>query len=118
MSRPDARTPDAPHEAADTDSRLLLLSDADNVLVARQSIAAGETMRVSGIPVRTQKEILLGHKVARQAIAENEKVRKYGAPIGSATRAIAVGEHVHVHNMKSDYTRTHVIDASDEEKSK
>jgi hypothetical protein len=27
-------------------------------------------------------------------------------PIGSATRDIAVGEHVHLHNMKSDYIDT------------
>lgn len=110
--------PDAPHEVTDTDSRLLLLSDTDNVLVARQPIAASETIRVSGVSVRTEKEILLGHKVARQAITENGKVYKYGAPIGSATSAIAIGEHVHVHNMKSDYTKTHIIDASNEEKSK
>jgi hypothetical protein len=30
-------------------------------------------------------------------------VLKYGLPIGSATRAIAAGEHVHVQNLKSDY---------------
>ena len=29
------------------------------------------------------------------------------APIGSATQAIEAGEWVHVHNMKSDYIRTH-----------
>lgn len=118
MDKPGASRPGAPHEADGTDGRLLLLSDADNVLLARQPIAAGETILVSGIPIHTEKDILLGHKVARRAIAENEKVRKYGAPIGSATRAIEAGEHVHVHNMKSDYTRTHVIDASDEEKSR
>ena len=33
----------------------------------------------------------------------SEKVLKYGLPIGSATRDIAAGEHVHVQNMKSDY---------------
>jgi len=27
--------------------------------------------------------------------------------IGSATRDIAVGEHVHLHNMKSDYLPTY-----------
>ena len=37
---------------------------------------------------------------------------KYGAPIGSATAAIAAGEHVHVHNMKSDYTPTYQLDAA------
>jgi hypothetical protein len=110
--------PEAEVSPAESDGRLLLLSDADNVLVARRPIAAGETILVSGVPVHIDKAILLGHKIARQAIASNEKVRKYGAPIGSATRTIAIGEHVHVHNMKSDYTKTHVIDASDEEKSR
>lgn len=104
--------------AADHDPRLLLLSDKDNVLVVRQAIAAGETIHVAGFAIVTQKTILLGHKIARSSIAENEKIRKYGAPIGSATRQIEIGEHVHVHNMKSDYTKTHVIEASEEEKSK
>ncbi|MGH6860096.1 MAG: UxaA family hydrolase [Phyllobacterium sp.] len=104
--------------ATDHDPRLLLLSDKDNVLVARQAIAAGETIRVAGVAIVAQKAILLGHKIARGTIAESEKIRKYGAPIGSATRRIDVGEHVHVHNMKSDYTKTHVIEASEEEKSK
>ena len=48
----------------------------------------------------------LGHKVATRAIAAGEKVVKYGAPIGSAMRAIAQGEHVHTHNLRSDYLPT------------
>jgi len=40
------------------------------------------------------------------AIAQGEKVCKYGCPIGSATRPIEVGQHVHVHNLKSDYFPT------------
>jgi urease beta subunit len=32
---------------------------------------------------------------------EGDKVIKYGAVIGQATRPIRVGDHVHVHNMKS-----------------
>jgi hypothetical protein len=110
------RTADSPE--AESDPRLLLLSPKDNVLVARQKIEAGETMRVAGTAIAAEKTILLGHKIACCAIAEGEKVMKYGAPIGSATRRIEPGEHVHVHNMKSDYTRTHVIEASDEEKSR
>lgn len=43
-----------------------------------------------------------GHKYARRAIAEGENVIKYGMPIGHATRAIAVGEHVHVHNLATN----------------
>ena len=35
---------------------------------------------------------------------------KYGAPIGVATEGIAPGSHVHVHNMKSDYTPTYHLE--------
>lgn len=92
------------------DPRLLLLSDRDNVLVARQRIEAGEAVVISGMACILGKTLMLGHKLARLPIAEGEKVVKYGVPIGSATRMIGVGEHVHIHNLKSDYTRTHVID--------
>ena len=43
-----------------------------------------------------------GHKYALRDIAEGENVIKYGMPIGHATRAIAKGEHVHVHNVKTN----------------
>jgi hypothetical protein len=96
-------------EPAQTDPRLLLLSSADNVLVARGKITAGETVAIEGAPVRLAITISLGHKIARRAIAPGEKIIKYAAPIGSATARIARGDHVHVHNVKSDYTPTHVL---------
>jgi hypothetical protein len=37
-------------------------------------------------------------------------VRKYGVPIGSVTKPIAAGEHVHVHNLASNYTPTYTLD--------
>ena len=43
-----------------------------------------------------------GHKYARRDIAEGENVIKYGMPIGHATCAIKKGEHVHVHNVKTN----------------
>ena len=43
-----------------------------------------------------------GHKYALRDIAEGEDVIKYGMPIGHAVRAIAKGEHVHVHNVKTN----------------
>ncbi len=43
-----------------------------------------------------------GHKYAIRAIAAGEDVVKYGMPIGHATVDIAVGEHVHVHNVKTN----------------
>jgi hypothetical protein len=41
-----------------------------------------------------------GHKVALRAIGAGEPVVKYGVAIGVATRPIAEGEHVHVHNCR------------------
>ena len=43
-----------------------------------------------------------GHKYARRAIKQGEDVIKYGMPIGHATCDIAEGEHVHVHNLKTN----------------
>ena len=43
-----------------------------------------------------------GHKYALRDIAEGENVIKYGMPIGHATGLIRKGEHVHVHNVKTN----------------
>ena len=43
-----------------------------------------------------------GHKYALRDIAEGENVVKYGMPIGHASCAIKKGEHVHVHNVKTN----------------
>ena len=91
------------------DPRLLLLSEKDNVLIVCRRIEAGETILMGGASYVVDKTVALGHKLARCPIAPGDKVVKYGVPIGSATEAIAPGEHVHVHNLKSDYTKTHVI---------
>lgn len=43
-----------------------------------------------------------GHKYALRPIAAGENVVKYGMPIGRATEPIAPGEHVHVHNVRTN----------------
>ena len=43
-----------------------------------------------------------GHKYALRPIAKGENVVKYGMPIAHATRDIAPGEHVHVHNIATN----------------
>jgi hypothetical protein len=86
--------------------RLLRLAPADNVAVAVGALQAGQTAWLDGAPVPLLDPICAGHKVAIAAIAQGQKVFKYGCPIGSATQAIRVGQHVHVHNLKSDYLPT------------
>jgi len=96
-----------------TDPRLLLLSAGDSVLVLRDQIAAGETVMVEGLTVAFPQALGLGHKIARLPIAAGEAVIKYGAPIGRASRAIAPGDHVHLHNLVSDYTPTYALNTGD-----
>jgi hypothetical protein len=86
-----------------TDKILLRLSPNDNVFVLIKSMPAGATFRLRGQVFHMEKSLGLGHKIAVRHIRPGEKIYKYGAPIGSATRDIQPGEHVHVHNMKSDY---------------
>jgi altronate dehydratase len=88
------------------DPRLLRLHPADNVLTVIATLEAGDTLRFGDDVVNVPVQLPLGHKVAARAIAAGEKIIKYGAPIGSASQAIAPGEHVHTHNLSSDYLPT------------
>ena len=92
------------------DPKLLLLDPADNVLVAIQTLDAGVTVIVSGHSLQVPSRLTLGHKLAARAIRAGEKIFKYRVPIGSATSDIAVGEHVHLHNMKSNYLPTYTLE--------
>jgi hypothetical protein len=89
------------------DERLLLLSPADNVLVAICAIECGSSLTVGGKTIPVVERIPLGFKVSARDISTGEKIFKHGASIGSATRDISAGSTVHVHNMKSDYLPTY-----------
>ncbi len=84
------------------DPRSIRLSPDDNVIVAVDQIPPGSA--VAGVSAR--ERILRGHKMAVAAIAPNEPVRKYGQIIGFASKPIAPGEWVHVHNVSMhDFAR-------------
>lgn len=89
--------------------KLLRLSTADNVLVATTQVEAGLASINGGGVIEVISPVTLGHKIAARPITRGEKIIKYGVPIGSATTDIAAGDHVHIHNMKSDYTPTHAL---------
>lgn len=91
---------------ASIDPRLLRLHPADNVLTVIATLEAGEWIRVGEVDVVVPARLRLGHKIAARALAMGEKIVKYGAPIGSAVCAIGAGEHVHTHNLRSDYLPT------------
>ena len=46
-------------------------------------------------------DIPLGHKLAIKPLAQGDTVIKYGVDIGRTIRTIGLGEHAHVHNIKT-----------------
>ena len=62
--------------------------------------------------VTAVEHIPFGHKFALRALRAGDPVIKYGARIGTATQDIVPGEHVHLHNMRSDFDeRASTLDA-------
>jgi len=96
--------------AASHSPATLRLAASDNVVVLVRSVAAGESIMIEGREVRLSQPLGLGHKLACRPIAAGEKIIKYGVAIGSATRDIALGEHVHLDSMQSDYLPTFTHD--------
>ncbi len=82
--------------------RAVLLRNDDNVAVAARPIPQGALLTLGGQCVEVREPIGLGHKVALREIGAGEPVRKYAQIIGFASRPIAAGSHVHVHNLKAD----------------
>ncbi len=78
-----------------------MISAYDNVATALEPLPAGGTVQVGDASITLLEDIPRGHKVALRAIASGEPVVKYGSPIGTASRAIAAGAHVHTHNVVS-----------------
>ena len=88
-------------------SPFLLLHPDDNVLVCRRHALPGETVEIDGARVVLPHDIQVGHKIARGDLIIGDKVIKYGAPIGSMTASVQRGGHIHMHNMQSDYIKSH-----------
>ena len=82
--------------------RFLKINKVDNVCVALDNLAKGETIDVEGQSVTLVEDVATGHKVALQDIAEGENVVKYGYPIGHATKAVKAGEWIHTQNLKTN----------------
>lgn len=85
------------------DVTALRLDSDDNVVCLLRAHEGGErAVLEDGSAIALIGPAPLGHKVAAMPIAEGAPVIKYGAPIGHATRPIAAGEHVHLHNLAGD----------------
>jgi (2R)-sulfolactate sulfo-lyase subunit alpha len=53
------------------------------------------------VKIQALTEIPIGHKLAIRPLAAGDTVIKYGVDIGRAVKPVRVGEHLHVHNLKT-----------------
>jgi altronate dehydratase small subunit len=84
--------------------RAIVLDRRDNVATLIDTGGAGESCALQGEAeggVALGQDVPFGHKVCVRAAAAGDPIVKYGQVIGHASRAIGVGEHVHVHNVES-----------------
>ena len=88
--------------------RAVVMDPKDNVATALTALERGDDIEIISasremVAKITAKEALpLGHKIAFAPIPKKDLVIKYGATIGRTTKDISAGEHVHIHNVKSD----------------
>jgi altronate hydrolase len=74
------------------------LNAADDVVIACRDLEPGTMLLAEKLSCA--ERIPAGHKVATRAITVGEPVRRYNQIIGFATKPIAPGQHVHVHNLE------------------
>ena len=80
------------------------VSPQDNVATLLVDAVANDHVAVLGQASLVALEpITRAHKIALTAIPAGGAVIKFGAPVGHATRAIAAGAWVHLHNLASNY---------------
>lgn len=90
-----------------TGRRALKHQDGDAVAIAVTDIAAQDVVEVGcpgdgrAMKITASTAIPFGHKLALTAVDKGDAVLEYGTVIGTATRRIGVGDHVHTHNLTS-----------------
>ena len=82
--------------------KVLILDARDNIAVCLADLAEGDVIKQDDITITVKNKIPRGHKIATREIAKNDGIIKYGERMGHAVAPIAIGEHVHVHNILGD----------------
>ncbi|NJI79338.1 UxaA family hydrolase [Clostridioides difficile] len=84
----------------------VIIDEKDNVAVAIEAIGKNSeiSFKLKDKTVKTitaLDDITIYHKLAIKDMAEGDKVTKYGENIGEANQEIKIGQHVHIHNVRS-----------------
>ena len=89
--------------------KILILDSRDNIAVCLADLAEGDVVEQDDITITVKNRIPRGHKIATKSIAKDEGIIKYGERMGHAISPIAIGEHVHVHNILGDRLSTEQV---------
>ena len=81
---------------------VLRVNKSDNVGVALEDLIPHERVEIEGSFITIRENIARGHKISLKNIFQGKDVIKSGYQIGHATGFIEAGEHVHVHNLKTN----------------
>jgi len=91
-----------------TQTDLIIHDEKDNVAVVvikkttkNQDCIGWVMENDKTIKIKSNHEILLGHKIALIDFKEGDTILKYGNDIGKVVAPIKKGDHVHVHNVKT-----------------
>jgi len=88
-------------------TRSFRISPQDNVATLLDDLKSPGPVRILGAEVAgdltASEPIALGHKIAIIDIPNNTPIIKFGVPIGRASKPIATGQWVHLHNCASNF---------------
>ena len=82
--------------------KLIRISPRDNVAVALQDIAKGETITTDEFSITSEEPVPRGHKIALCDIPQDGDIVKYGNVIAKASAPITSGSWVHTHNAHTN----------------
>lgn len=87
----------------------LQISALDNTATLLKSVRISDEVVVGGqtdvLRIKALDDIPFGHKISIRDIRSSDSIVKYGEVIGTASRDIPAGSHVHVQNVESNRGR-------------
>lgn len=83
----------------------IVMNTRDNVCTVVEPVTCGMEVCFNRdgrrMSIQAMDSIPSGHKLAISPIKQGDPIVKYGEVIGLATQDVALGRHVHVHNLES-----------------
>jgi len=85
------------------------LHPLDDVAIAKRALPAGATVALDlegwgNTQLVLRDTVPSGHKIALRDLSQGRPLRRYGHVIGFASMDIALGDHVHTHNLNAAWT--------------